>query len=118
LTLACYRGNSEVALFLAGRVSDIDGGSKYGTPLMAAVFKDEQELVAILLKFKANPDLTDVSGTSPLHYAAIKQNDGIVKLLVEAHADTNLKDNKGRTPMDYAKMAKNQKIIDILNKIK
>lgn len=118
LTLACYRGNSEVATFLAERVADIDGGSKYGTPLMAAVFKDEYELVVTLLKLKANPDLTDVSGTAPLHYAAMKQNEDIVKLLVAAHADINLKDNKGRTAMDYAKISDNKKIIDILNKIK
>jgi len=118
LTLACYRGNSEVAIFLAERVADIDAGSKFGTPLMAAVFKDEYELVATLLKYKANPDLTDGSGTAPLHYAAMKQNDGIVKLLVEAHANINLKDNKGRTALDYAKISDNIKIIHILNKNK
>lgn len=118
LTLACYRGNSKVASFLAERVADIDAGSKYGTPLMAAVFKDENDLVATLLNMKANPDLADVSGTAPLHYAAMKQNDAIVKLLVEAHADINLKDNKGRTALDYAKISDNKKIIELLNKIK
>ena len=116
LTLACYRRNKSVAVFLAERVKDINGGSDYGTALMAAVFKDEEDLVETLLKFKANPNISDTQGTTPLHYAAIKRNETIVKLLMDANADVTKKDIRGKTALDYAKVTNSQNIIKLLNK--
>lgn len=116
LTLACYRGNKNVATFLAERVKDINGGSNYGTALMAAVFKDEVNLVETLLKNKADPNIADAQGTTPLHYASIKRNEAIVKLLMDANADPTKKDIRGKTAMDYAKVTNSQNIIKLLNK--
>lgn len=116
LTLACYRGNTNVALFLATKVDDIDGNSDYGTPLMAAVYKNERDIVDGLLKLNANPNLADVNGTTPLHYAIIFRNESIIKLLIDAEADTDFKDNRGNSAKDYAAMTKNESIINLVNK--
>ena len=116
LTLACYKGNKDVALFLASKVKNIDGNSDYGTPLMAAVYKNKIEIVEGLLKLKANPNLADVNGTTPLHYAIIFRNEPIIELLMGAKADVDFKDNRGNSAKEYAAMTKNESIIKLINK--
>jgi hypothetical protein len=116
LTLACYRGNKDVAIFLASKVNNIDGLSDYGTPLMAAVYKNRAEIVEQLLKFKANTNFADANGTTALHYAIILRNEQIIKLLIESNADVNLKDNRGVSAKEYAIMTQNETIIELINK--
>lgn len=116
LTLACYKGDKDVALFLASNVQDIDGNSNYGTPLMAAVYKNRPIIVEHLLKLKANPNLADANGTTPLHYAIIFRNEKIIKLLIDAKADVDFKDHRGNNAKDYATMTNNESIIKLINK--
>ncbi len=116
LTLAAYNGNIDVALFLIDKVNSINGNSKYGTPLTAAVFKGRKEIVRVLLKAGANPDIADTNGTTPLHYAVMMNDAETVRLLVNANADTTAKDYREKTAMDYAEMTKNEDIILLLNK--
>ncbi|WP_298903372.1 ankyrin repeat domain-containing protein [uncultured Psychroserpens sp.] len=118
LTLACYKGNEDVALFLAAKVKDIDGNSNYGTPLMAAVYKNRPVIVERLLELKANPDSADANGTTPLHYAIIFRNEKIIKLLMDADADINFKDKRGKNAKDYAMMTQNDTIIKLIKKEK
>lgn len=114
LTLACYRGNDDVAMYLASHVKHIDGTSDYGTPLMAAVYKNNTAIVEHLLKLKANPNFADANGTTPLHYAIILRSEPIIKLLMEVNADVNFKDNRGNTAKDYAAMTQNESIIQLI----
>lgn len=116
LTLACYNGNEEVGLFLIDHVKDINGDSKYGTPLMAAVFKEKILLAQKLLEKGANPNIADVNKTTPLHYAVLLKNETIIKLLMDYNADTTLKDSRGKTALDYALMDNNKTIIGLLKK--
>lgn len=118
LTLACYNGNKEVALFLVNHVKDINGTSKMGTPLMAAVFKDDVAVVKALLTMKANPNLADGNGATALHYAIMSRNEAVIKLLVDANADVAFKDKRGNSALDYGKMTQNQTIINLLEKNK
>jgi ankyrin repeat protein len=116
LTLACYRGNEAVAFFLAEHVKDINGGSNYGTALMAAVFQNKEAIVKALLKFHADPNLSDKNGATALQYAVMKRNEPIIKLLIDANADVNAEDNRGNSAMDYGKMTQNKNIIELLTK--
>lgn len=116
LTLACYKGNNEVAIFLAPKVKNIDGTSDYGTPLMAAVYKNRTAIVKQLLELNANPNFADANGTTALHYAIILRNEQIIKLLIDANADVNFKDNRGNTAKDYAAMTQKETIIELINK--
>jgi len=52
LILACYRGNTEVALYLIKNTKDINYNSGMGTALMAAVVKGNLELVKALINAK------------------------------------------------------------------
>lgn len=116
LTLACYRGNKDVAIFLASKVKNIDGSSDYGTPLMAAVYKNKTEIVEQLLRLKANPNFADANGTTALHYAIILRNVQIINLLIQANADVNFMDKRGNTAKDYANMTQNESIIELIHK--
>ena len=118
LTLACYHGNKEVALFLASRVKDINANGKQGTPLMAAVFKNDIAIVETLLKHHADPNIADGNGTTALHYAILSRNEAIIKLLVQANADVSFKDARGNSALDYGEMTKNKTIIELLKKNK
>ncbi|WP_405337758.1 ankyrin repeat domain-containing protein [Psychroserpens sp.] len=116
LTLACYRGNTDVAVFLASKVKNIDGISDYGTPLMAAVYKNRTEIVEHLIKQNANVNFADTNGTTALHYAIFLKNESIIKLLVDANADVTFKDNRGNNAINYAAMTQNESIIKLINK--
>ncbi|MDT0557246.1 ankyrin repeat domain-containing protein [Ichthyenterobacterium sp. W332] len=116
LTLACYRGNTKVAFFLANTANDINGSSKFGTPLMAAVYKNYDAIVKVLLERKVKVNTVDANGTSALHYAVINRNEIIVKYLVNYGANVLLKDNRGKTALDYAKISGEEAIIKLLKK--
>jgi ankyrin repeat protein len=114
LTLACYYNNNEVAKYLAEHVKDIDSKSGYGTPLMAATVKRNTELVKLLIEKDANPNKTDVNGSTALHFSVIFSYEDIVELLINAKADKNLLDNRGKSAIDYAVITGNKKIIELL----
>ncbi|MFD0862375.1 ankyrin repeat domain-containing protein [Sungkyunkwania multivorans] len=113
LTLACYYNNVEVASYLIAHAEDINGSSKMGTPLMAATYKGDVEIVRMLLKKGADPNISDPNGTTALIYATMFQNKEIVKMLIEADADIYHIDNKGKSAYDYAKMHDDKELITI-----
>jgi ankyrin repeat protein len=114
LILACYRGNTQVADYLAKHVKDINYNSSNGTALAAASVKGYTALVKVLLENKANPNIADASGMTPLLYATQFENKEIIQLLLQYKADKKMADNEGKSPMDYAVFTKNQEIIDLL----
>src|SRR5690606_23798931 len=114
LTLAAYSANDAVALYLVDKVEDINGNSKYGTPLAAAVFKGRTNIVKALLNTNANPNIADTNGSTPLHYAIIIRNEDMIRMLVDAKADVNFQDKRGNSALDYAEMTKNENIILLL----
>lgn len=114
LILACYYGNNDVAVFLAENCRNINGNSDYGTPLMAAVVKRNETMVAKLLELKADPNIADPNKTTALHYAVMFQIESIIKLLMKWKADPTLKDQRGFSSLDYANKTKSQKIINLL----
>jgi ankyrin repeat protein len=114
LTIACYHGNKEVAVYLANKVKDLNVNGDYGTPLMAAVFRGHKDLAEVLLKLGADPNITDANGTSNLHYAVMLDNSNMVRLLLNNSADASIKDKKDRKPIDYAEIAHNKEIIKLL----
>jgi ankyrin repeat protein len=67
-----------------------------------------------LLDNKANPDITDVKGTTALHYATIFKNYEIAVMLIEHKANVELKDIRQKTAFDYAVIANDDKLINIL----
>lgn len=114
LILACYRGNVEVANFLIKKVKNINYSSDMGTALMAATYKNQMELVKLLLDSDANPNITDINGTTALLIAVQFKNIDVVKLLLKYNANKTLKDNKGKTAFEYAVFSENEQLINLL----
>jgi len=113
LILACYRGNTPVAEYLAKNVKDVNYNSSNGTALAAAAVKGSVALAKILLENKANPNLPDGGGITPLVYAVQFENKDMIALLLKHKAKTDLKDNDGHTAYDHAVFTKNQEIINL-----
>ena len=82
---------------------------------MAATVKRNTELVKLLLEKGANPNVTDVNGSTALHFSVIFSYEELVELLMKHKADTSLKDNRGKSAQDYATVTGNNKIIQLLN---
>ncbi len=115
LTLACYSGSEEVAIYLAKKTKDINHNKNNGTALMAAVFKNRPAIVKIILERGADPNLSDSNGTTPLHYATMSENYELVKILLDYKADRYKMNNKGKSAFDYALISKNKEIISIFD---
>lgn len=61
--------------------------SSHGTPLHAAVYIDDKDMVLYLIENGANIDSVDVSGHTPIYAAALQGKEQMVRLLKNAGAD-------------------------------
>jgi len=59
--------------------------------------------LALLLKFKGNPNVQSSEGFTPLHIAAIWGRREAVNLLLTHGADATIPDNDGKTALDWAR---------------
>ena len=114
LTLEAYYNNLEVAKYLIQKVDNINGNSKDGTPLMAAVVKGHTEIAKALIGAGADPNLTDANGATALHYAVLFNNQELVSLLMDANASAFMKNDGGQSPLDFAKMHNDKTLNSIL----
>ena len=77
--------------------------AKGNTPLALAVMAGRDDLVDLLLMFKANPNLANSSGQTPLILAVNTRNEGIARTLINKGADPDQTDNlAGLSARDYA----------------
>lgn len=116
LILACYRGNKDVAVYLAKNVSNINYNSSGGTALAATAVKGDVYLSKILLENKADPNIADQKGVTPLIYAIQFENRELVELLLKYKANITMADEEGKTALDHARFTNNQEIINLLKK--
>ena len=107
-----------MANFLINNGADINGNSKMGTPLMAAVVKGNKEIVKLLISKNINLDTIDANGTTALIYATMFKNYEIVNDLVKAGANINLKDNRQNGAIEYAILTNDDKLITLLKQNK
>jgi len=115
LILACYRGNVDVAMFLADKVKDIDYNSGMGSALMASIMSGNIQIIKKLIEKKANLDEVDTNKKTALIYAVFFNKNDIAKLLIEAGADKNKTDNEGKKALDFANFNKNTELIILLD---
>lgn len=118
LILASYHGNYDVVQTLLKYTTTIDANSGSGTALMAATVKGSSELVSLLLKHDADPNITDNNGSTALLYAAFFKKNDIAALLLAHDGDISYKDNKGYNALDYATLTKNESLINLIKKYK
>lgn len=115
LILACYKGNIDVALFLAEKVENINYNCGRGNALMAAVMYGNVSIIEKLIVKKADLNQTDLGGKTALMYAVFFNKNEIAKLLIKAGANVKLKDNEGKSALDFAHFNKNTELIILLD---
>jgi len=87
----------------------------YITPLYCAMRSGSVDIVKLLLRYRANPNMPIYSGETPIMIAANGKIE-LIQVLLDAGADVNAKDYTGRTPLYYAICFKNDEIITLLLK--
>ena len=75
------------------------------SPLHAAAFSGNLEVVRILIEYDADVNARDVDGYTPLYVASERENlqgGSVLRLLLEHGADINARTNSGRTALHRA----------------
>jgi ankyrin repeat protein len=119
LGLATYFGHHDVVILLLAHHADPSAQSRNQiqvAPLHAAVERQDQTLVEILLSHGADPNVPEFLGGTPLHTAAMSGADSIVRMLVLHGADTALQMKDGRTAQELAATAKHPELAEWLAK--
>jgi len=83
------------------------------TPLMLT---NSEEILNLLLKYKADINHTNGQGVTPAMYFSSKGNYSIVKLLIDRGSDLKRKDSNGDTALHYATKSSNHSIMPLLLK--
>lgn len=101
LMIAAVRGDNEMAEILLNAGADINAISDTGdTALVKAINFEETEVVKLLLKNGADPELRNpYSGESVLHSTARTANVEVMRILLSKNINVNVKDNSGTTPL-------------------
>jgi cytochrome c len=115
LYLAVRGGHLAAAKLLIERGADVNAVPTplLGPALMPAVAQRRMDLINLLLKAGANPNLQR-GGETALHVAARSGCLDCVKALVEAGADVNAETKRGQTPIHLAKLKKQHEVADYL----
>ncbi|KAF5345111.1 hypothetical protein D9756_011466 [Leucocoprinus leucothites] len=83
-----------------------------------AVKQGHTEMVKLLGKLEAGPDLQNMNGWTALHLAAMYGHTEIVKVLAELKADPNLPDKNRWTALHLAAMYGHTEIVKVLAELK
>lgn len=116
LTHAVLDGNIKQIKTLLEEGADPNIGSSklHITPLHWACQLERPDIVSLLLKYKANPNVQDMYWKTPLHYAVEGKNLKVIELLLKDWADPEIEDKKGKTPYDLAKTKQQRDLIDTI----
>jgi ankyrin repeat protein len=117
LILAVWGFDTAKAAALIDGGVDVNGKDANGTyPLMLACsYKDNDEMIKLLLEKGANPNVRGPKGETPLGFAA-KYSLKAVQMLVVKGADINAKDEAGFTALRWAQKMEQSKIVEFLKK--
>ncbi|MDB6097000.1 MAG: serine/threonine-protein phosphatase 6 regulatory ankyrin repeat subunit B-like [Francisellaceae bacterium] len=84
------------------------------TALIAAVVRNQPEMVKMLLQYQASLNEPCYKGITPLMYAIINHHFELMELLVEQGADVNEADKEGKTPLILAVIDNDMGVVDYL----
>jgi len=116
LVIAAGMGEAGVVRFLIEQGANVDATSTSTkeTALMRAATNGDKFSTAILLYFKASPNLGDKLGETALMKAVKSGDTDVIKLFIDAKADVTVEDNTGHTALDYAKNSRKSSIVKLL----
>ncbi len=117
LGLACFFGNYEAAEYLirAGAlVNTPSNNALQVTPLHSAVAGKHLQIVELLLKKGAQPNVRERGGFTPLHTAAANGDVECIRMLILAGANIHLRSDDGKIPLHLAEEKNQHKAVDLL----
>ncbi|CAC5376411.1 unnamed protein product [Mytilus coruscus] len=124
LHMACVSGNKDIVEHLLriyiekGKETEIEKKDNLGkTPIILASSKGENQIVELLLQYKANISATDKRGFTALLAASINGFSRTAKVLIENDANICHVDNDGRTALFIACKKGHKKIVKMLIEI-
>jgi len=112
---AAATGNRRaVALFLEAGVNTELANERGWTPIMLAVFNGHDEIVNLLIKYKANVHARDLHENTPLHWCADAGQMTSAKSLVENSAEIDARNKSGLTPLFMAVSSRHLGVVLLL----
>jgi uncharacterized protein len=105
LGLACYFGHYDVAEYLVKAGAPVNSPSRNNlkaTPIQSAAAAGHTNIVELLLKQKADPNIREQGGYTPLHAAAQNGDRETIRALLYGGADLTLQSDDGKLPLDLA----------------
>ena len=119
LTYAIAINDFEIVQELICSGADVNREDDAGwLPLVIAVSKGNLEILKLLLRNGANPNMINMKPCTPVEYPlakAIEINDvEAVEILIEHGANVNFLDLLGRTPITYTFLKENTEILELL----
>jgi ankyrin repeat protein len=86
-----------------------------GSALCAAVSMRQNEIAKLLIKSKADLDITEgYTGNTPLHLAIESENNEMAKLLIDNNANLNIQNKSKVTPLEMAISRENNEVAKYL----
>jgi ankyrin repeat protein len=117
--VAAYHGHKKIVELLLEWGADVDGGSyrgPQGTPLQAAAFEGDIEIVKLLLNKNADPNIKGGMNVTALHAASYRGFTDIVRLLITHGANVNCEGGDHVTALGAADFAAHTDIVELLIK--
>ncbi|MBL6621769.1 MAG: ankyrin repeat domain-containing protein [Rickettsiales bacterium] len=85
------------------------------TALHLAVYKENKEIIKILIDYGANVNAQNKDGDTALHLAVYKENKEIITKLIDSGADPSLENTHNQNPICYAAINNYKPIAAIIN---
>lgn len=120
LGFAAYFGLARMTRYLLTKGADTEIPSRNSFsvyPLHSATASNSTEIVEILLKAGASPNVRQQQNITPLHSAAHNGNMKIARLLIDYGADTSSVTVDGKSALDMAAASGADEIINLLKSI-
>ncbi|XP_052769568.1 ankyrin-3-like isoform X2 [Mya arenaria] len=102
LTVAVYGSNKHIIQMLLDAGADPNTHSNTESPLFIACYEDDIDIVRLLIKHKANINVSNEQKYTPLHVAAWNGHLETVRELLKFGAPHDIKTNDGNTPLGLA----------------
>jgi ankyrin repeat protein len=117
LGLACFFGHCETAehLIKMGAVVNAPTHSTDGSaPIHLATRAGHAEIVLLLIKNNANPNVREINGSTPLHIASQNGDTKIIRTLLFNGADMTIRNHKEKLAIDLAVEANQTDAVKLL----
>ena len=101
VVVAAEYGNLDCVKILLRYKADVEGNSKFWTPLFAAVTGEYVDVLECLIENGADVNARTYDNCTPLMRASASANLDVVSVLVKHGANVNLQDKDGETALHY-----------------